>query len=80
MNNWTRGRPVRLIGVGVSGLGPPTRQLGLWDDTHQKEADLLSAVDQLRERYGRDIIRRANRVKKEKLDQSFEDPAEENDD
>ena len=80
MNNWTRGRPVRLIGVGVSGLGPPTRQLGLWDDTHQKEADLLSAVDELRERYGRDIIRRANRVKKEKLDQSFEDPAEEKDD
>ena len=47
MNNWTRGRPVRLIGVGVSGLGPPTRQLGLWDDTHQKEADLLSAVDRI---------------------------------
>jgi DNA polymerase-4 len=66
MDNWTRGRPVRLIGVGVSGLGPPTRQLGLWDNTHQKEADLLHAVDELRERYGRDIIQRANRVRKNK--------------
>lgn len=65
LKNWTRGRPVRLIGVGVSRLGQPARQLGLWDDVHQKEADLLSAVDELRERYGRDIIKRASRVKKE---------------
>jgi DNA polymerase-4 len=64
MENWTRGRPVRLIGVGVSHLGPPARQLGLWDDTPQKEASLLTAVDKLRERYGRDIIQRANRVRK----------------
>jgi len=64
MENWTRGRPVRLIGVGVSPLGPPARQLGLWDDTPQKEASLLTAVDKLRERYGRDIIQRANRVRK----------------
>jgi DNA polymerase-4 len=64
IENWTRGRPVRLIGVGVSRLGPPARQLGLWDDKPQKEANLLNAVDELRERYGRDIIQRANRVRK----------------
>ena len=64
MENWTRGRPVRLIGVGVSRLGPPARQLGLWDDAPQKEVNLLNAVDELRERYGRDIIQRANRVRK----------------
>jgi DNA polymerase-4 len=31
---WSRDKAVRLIGVGVSGLGPPTRQLSLWDDSH----------------------------------------------
>jgi DNA polymerase-4 len=60
--NWSKGRPVRLIGVGVSGLGPPIHQLNLWDDDHQKEANLLSAVDELRERFGRDIIKRAHRI------------------
>jgi DNA polymerase-4 len=66
LDNWTRGRPVRLIGVGVSRLGPPARQLGLWDDKPQKEANLLNAVDELRERYGRDIIQRANRVRRDR--------------
>ena len=61
--NWPKGRPVRLIGVGVSGLGPPVRQLALWGDEHQKETDLLNAVDELRERYGRDIIQRADRLR-----------------
>lgn len=60
--NWKRGRPVRLIGVGVSGLGPPVHQLGLWDDEHQKEADLLDALDQLKERFGRDVIKRAHHL------------------
>ncbi|NLN69944.1 MAG: DNA polymerase IV [Chloroflexi bacterium] len=58
-DNYSRGRPVRLIGVGVSNLCPPVRQLSLWDDDQQKEHQLLSAVDELRERYGKDIIRRA---------------------
>jgi len=62
--NWTKGKPVRLIGVGVSGLGPPVHQLQLWGDDHQKEAHLLNAVDQLRDRYGRDIIRRAHHLPK----------------
>ena len=60
--NWQKGRPVRLIGVGVNGLGPPVHQLGLWDDDHQKEADLLHAVDNLRERFGGEIIKRARQI------------------
>jgi DNA polymerase IV len=60
--NWTKGRPVRLIGVGMSGLGPPVHQLGLWDDDHQKEADLLDAVDQLNKRFGKDVIKRARHI------------------
>ena len=60
--NWPAGKPVRLIGVGVSGLGEPVHQLELWGDDHQKQARLLNAVDELRDKYGRDIIKRARRV------------------
>jgi DNA polymerase-4 len=68
--NWPQGKPVRLIGVGVSNLGPPAHQLGLWEDEHQRQADLLNAVDELREKYGRDIIQRARRVRPRKTTDS----------
>jgi len=48
---------VRLIGVGVSGLGPPIRQLGLWDVESEKSRKLQEAVDILREKYGESVIR-----------------------
>lgn len=51
-------QPVRLIGVGVSGLGPPTRQLLLWDDGGEKSRRLQDAVDMLKERFGRKVIQR----------------------
>jgi DNA polymerase-4 len=47
---------VRLVGVGVSGLGTPIRQLGLWDVDHEKSRKLQEAVDALQERYGKDVI------------------------
>jgi len=47
---------VRLIGVGVSGLGQPIRQLGLWDVDSEKSRKLQEALDVLREKYGRDVI------------------------
>jgi DNA polymerase-4 len=47
---------VRLIGVGVSGLGQPIRQLGLWDANDEKSRRLQEAVDELREKYGEKII------------------------
>jgi DNA polymerase-4 len=71
--NWPRGKPVRLIGVGVSGLGPPVHQLQLWDDDHQKQASLLNAVDELRERFGRDIIQRAEYLKENQKKKKPED-------
>ncbi len=72
-DNWPRGKPVRLIGVGVSGLGPPVHQLQLWDDDHQKQASLLNAVDELRERFGRDIIQRAEYLKEQRKKDDLED-------
>ena len=47
---------VRLIGVGVSGLGQPIRQLGLWDMDHEKSRKLQEALDQLQEKYGNRVI------------------------
>ncbi|RJP48916.1 MAG: DNA polymerase IV [Anaerolineaceae bacterium] len=47
---------VRLIGVGVTGLGQPVRQLGLWDLDTEKSRNLQEAVDALQEKYGREMI------------------------
>jgi DNA polymerase IV len=55
---WERGRLVRLLGVGVSQLGPAYRQLSLWETPKEKEHNLLEAIDTLRERFGSDIIQR----------------------
>jgi DNA polymerase IV len=53
-------QPVRLIGVGVSGLGAPIRQLGLWDVDSEKSRKLQDAVDALHEKYGRDVIHKGD--------------------
>ena len=52
------GQAVRLIGVGVSGLGEPMRQLELWETGSEKERKLQEVVDELREKYGKDAIKR----------------------
>lgn len=55
-------QPVRLIGVGVSGLGPPVRQLGLWEKDTEKLRRLQAAVDTLQEKYGREVIHRGEEL------------------
>lgn len=49
---------VRLIGVGVSGLGQPVRQLGLWDMDSERSRKLQEAVDALQDKYGRNVVRK----------------------
>ena len=51
---------VRLIGVGVTGLGQPIRQLGLWDMDSEKERKFQELLDGLQEKYGKDVIKRGN--------------------
>jgi DNA polymerase-4 len=52
-------QPVRLIGVGVSGLGVPVRQLSLWDAGagSEKSRKLQEVMDQLQEKYGKNVIK-----------------------
>lgn len=56
---WKRGRPIRLIGVGVSDLVEPVRQLELFDRSWEEQERLQEAIDRIRERYGPDAVRRA---------------------
>jgi len=51
---------VRLLGVGVSNLGQPIRQLGLWDMDNEKSRKLQEALDVLREKYGKDVIHKGD--------------------
>ena len=51
-------QPVRLIGVGVSGIGAPVRQLSLWDVGSEKSRKLQEVVDQLQDKYGKSIIKK----------------------
>ena len=55
---WVPGKAVRLLGVGVSGLGPIIRQLSLWDETYEREHRLNAAIDSLWEKFGPGIIQR----------------------
>ena len=62
---WKSGKPVRLLGVGVSGLGPPVRQLMLWEagpdaEISEKERRLLEAIRKLRLRFGDQVIKQGN--------------------
>ncbi len=52
------GQKIRLIGVGVSGLGESWHQMILWETKPEKEMKLYAAVDELRNKFGKDIIRK----------------------
>lgn len=58
---WPKGRPVRLLGVGVSGFEGGTYQPGLWDAPPPVEDTRLESVlDHLRDRFGERIVRRGS--------------------
>ncbi len=58
---WRPGRRVRLLGVGVSGLGPRRAQLALLDDGAEKKKRLQDAVDALKDKFGETIVHRGRR-------------------
>jgi DNA polymerase-4 len=58
---WGHGRPVRLIGVGVSGLQTAARQLGLFEAAPDaRAARLADTLDKIRDKYGWDAVKRAS--------------------
>jgi DNA polymerase-4 len=59
---WTSRRRVRLLGVGVADLGPPQRQLSLFDQSWEQDDRLLHAIDSIRNRYGSKALRRARQI------------------
>jgi len=63
--HWIHGRAVRLIGVGLSGFVEPFRQIGLWEDVAESERQehLQSALDDVKDRFGDKMIRRASDLK-----------------
>ena len=54
------GMSVRLVGVGVSNLSPVIRQMSFWDDKNEREQRLLRAIDEIKSRYGRKVLKRGN--------------------
>ena len=46
--------PGKVFAVGR--IGAPIRQLGLWDVNNEKSRKLQEAVDELQEKYGKDVI------------------------
>ncbi len=61
--HWEPARPVRLLGVGLSGLQEPLRQLELFDHSWERDERLLKAVDTIRQRYGDDSVQRASSLR-----------------
>jgi DNA polymerase-4 len=63
---WGPGRKVRLLGVGVADLGPQVRQLELFDQSWEQDERLMQAIDTIRERYGRDAVKRAGTMQSDR--------------
>lgn len=61
---WIAGRPVRLIGVGVSGFEQNEQQLSLWESaaTSAEQKHLETTLDELRDRFGDQIIKRGSNL------------------
>jgi DNA polymerase-4 len=53
-----QGRSVRLIGVGVSNLGPPARQMELWGQDNEKARKLREVLDALQDKYGDQMVKK----------------------
>jgi DNA polymerase-4 len=64
---WVPGRPVRLLGVGVTGFEDEPRQLGLWEQprVEAEQSSLETALDKLRDRFGDSVIQRGSELLEE---------------
>jgi DNA polymerase-4 len=63
---WSPPAPIRLLGVGVSGLGAPVGQLGLWDQPDERVERLSGTVARLRAKFGENAILPASEMEERK--------------
>lgn len=59
---WQPGEPIRLLGVGVSGLGNGPRQMGLFDAPDERKERVIATLDAVRRRFGESAIMPATEV------------------
>ena len=51
--NWIKGQPVRLLGVGVSNFEKPIDQLSLWDTKDiVKQTKIIKAIKEINKKFG----------------------------
>lgn len=53
-----KGQAVRLIGVGMSNLGPPAHQMELWGQDNEKARKLREVLDTLQDKYGDKMVKK----------------------
>ena len=74
--NWKAGRPVRLLGVQVSSLEAPPRQMSLLeDDRSRRWSKALAAADRLRDRYGESAVSLGSALGGSFRERTHENPA-----
>lgn len=64
---YKKGEKVRLLGVRFSHLVPMTLQMNLFDDTAEK-LELFKTVDEIKNAFGRDVIKKATGLSRKKSD------------
>ncbi len=59
--NWDTGRPIRLLGIGLSGIDKEDRQMDLYGTViNKKEENLEKTLDKLKNKYGTDSLKRGS--------------------
>jgi DNA polymerase IV len=67
---WNGSQPVRLIGLGVSGIVKRNEQLALWDQEVEKNQNLADALFEIEDRFGKAAIRFGKHREREENDPS----------
>ena len=74
--NWKQSRPIRLLGVHVSGLEENEGQLDLIDEGRKRKwSQALHAVDDLRDRFGESSVGLASAMGHGRQERVHENPA-----
>jgi DNA polymerase-4 len=60
-------QPVRLVGIGVSNLVEPGRQLDMFDSSAERLEQLNTAIDRIRDKYGFSAIQTGRTLRLEEI-------------